>query len=107
MKILITVLAMTFALGAFAWDDKTDFNLTYNAGLYASEAQALQAGLAIEKKIEKNKFKSVYANGNCEFGSDAEYRKNSIEIKKLYVNGEAKFQANVNYIMSCEEEYQM
>ncbi len=107
MKTLIGALTLTFVLGSFASDNMITRNLNTTTKLFASEAQALQAGLVVEEKIAKGKFKSPYANGSCEWARDAKYSKDSIEVKKLYVNGEAKFQAQVNYTMTCEEEYQM
>ncbi len=104
MKTLIATLALTATIGASAMDMITVEKST-NTKLFNSEAQALQAALAIESKIDAGKFKSSYANFDCEDGSDAEYSKRSVEVKKLYIDGKAKFQGIVNFAFTCEEMY--
>lgn len=108
MKKLVTLLTLISTVNVFAYGmDKFDISANYST-LYDTEEQAVAAGVAVETKIKAKKFKSQYhVNANCEFGSDVNYYTKSVEVKKLYIDGVAKYKTTVNFILECEEEYQM
>lgn len=105
MKKLLTLALVIGSLSVMA-DTHTQI-VSPTTGYQTTEAKAVEVALAIEAKVKAGKFKSVYQNGFCEFGSNAEYTTQNVEMKKFYVDGKAQYVGVVNIAMECEEEYQM